>query len=70
MRPCRRCGRTDRRHMHALMTLWFGRFVELPVEAGYFYLCPRCYTRFIAPHVPPVIEQLERGPGPRFAAGP
>jgi hypothetical protein len=58
MRPCSRCGRTDRRRMVALMTLWFGRFAELPVDHGYFYLCPACYARFIAPHFAPVVQQL------------
>jgi hypothetical protein len=64
MRPCARCGRTDERRMHALMTLWFGRFAELPLQGGYFYLCPRCYQQFIAPHLPPILRQLQEDDPP------
>jgi hypothetical protein len=52
MRPCRVCGRTNRRRMHALMTLWFGHYAGVPFDHGYFYLCPRCYTRYIPPPDP------------------
>jgi hypothetical protein len=52
MRPCRVCGRTNRRRMHALMTLWFGHYAGVPYDHGYFYLCPRCYTRYIPPPDP------------------
>jgi hypothetical protein len=49
MRPCTRCGRVDRRRMVALMTLWFGHYVGVPLDHGYFYLCPDCYDRILRP---------------------
>jgi hypothetical protein len=47
LKPCRLCGHTHVRRMYALMTHWYGHYVDLPDDHGYFYLCPRCYTRFI-----------------------
>lgn len=57
--PCRRCGHTDPDRMHALMAFWFSRLTALPVESGYFYLCPRCYDSCVAPHI---AELFRRGP--------
>jgi hypothetical protein len=44
--------------MIALMTLWFGRFADVTLDGGYFYLCPACYGECIAPHFAPVVETL------------
>jgi hypothetical protein len=44
--------------MIGLMTLWFGRFLELPLEGGYFYLCPACYDAVVAPHLEDVRQQV------------
>lgn len=57
--PCRRCGAVDPRRMHALMALWFSQLTALPVDSGYFYLCPRCYDDLVAPHL---AELFRRGP--------
>lgn len=35
--------------MIALMTIFFGPFLEIGPEAGYFYLCPSCYETFVEP---------------------
>ncbi|MEX0891692.1 MAG: hypothetical protein WEB88_05925, partial [Gemmatimonadota bacterium] len=56
--PCKRCGRTDPRKMIGLMNLWFGRFLELPLEGGYFYLCPACYKELVVPHLADVRQQV------------
>jgi hypothetical protein len=37
--------------MIGLMTLWFGPFVDMPHDYGYFYLCPSCYQVFVQPHM-------------------
>jgi hypothetical protein len=47
---CDRCGNTNPHKMIGLMTLWFGSFVDLPPDHGYFYLCPTCYDRWVKPH--------------------
>lgn len=61
MRPCAVCGWTDRQRMHALMTLWFGHLAGVPLDHGYFYLCPSCFSRYIPqPESPPAADQ----PGP------
>jgi hypothetical protein len=44
LKPCVLCGRTNPRRMVALMTHWYGRYIDLPEDQGYFYLCPRCYA--------------------------
>jgi hypothetical protein len=44
--------------MIALMTLWFGRFADIALDGGYFYLCPDCYRECVAPHFAPVVETL------------
>jgi hypothetical protein len=46
MKPCRRCGRTHRRRMVALMSAWYAHRAGVFCEGGYFYLCPSCYRRF------------------------
>lgn len=33
------------------MTLWFGPFVDIRPDHGYFYLCPSCYRERIQPHL-------------------
>lgn len=58
LRPCDRCGYTHPRRMIALMSLWFGRWADLPADSGYFYLCPRCYGRLIEPHAEEIIQRL------------
>lgn len=58
LRPCRVCGQTDPRCMIALMTYWFGRYADLPIESGYFYLCPRCHERLIDPHLADIRHKL------------
>jgi hypothetical protein len=55
---CHKCGRSNPRRMVGLMTLWFGPFVELRPDSGYFYLCPRCYGEYIQPHVDQVGGKL------------
>jgi hypothetical protein len=50
LQPCRLCNGTHRRRMYALMTHWYGQYVGLPEDHGYFYLCPRCHALFIRPH--------------------
>jgi hypothetical protein len=37
--------------MVGLMTRWFGPFVEMRPDYGYFYLCPVCYEERIKPHL-------------------
>jgi hypothetical protein len=44
--------------MFGLMTLWFGPFVDLPPDHGYFHLCPECYQEFVHPHVERVQGRL------------
>lgn len=46
--------------MVALMTLWFGPFVEIEPGHGYFHLCPRCFEEFVTPHLEDVQETLAR----------
>jgi hypothetical protein len=48
---CLRCGKTNPRRMIGLMTVFFGEYVELPPEPGYFYLCPKCYEAEVEPHL-------------------
>lgn len=55
---CNRCGKTDPRRMIGLMTLWFGPFVDMRPDYGYFYLCPACYRERIKPHVDQVQGRL------------
>jgi hypothetical protein len=56
--PCIRCGRTNPRKMIGLMTLWFGPFVDMRPDHGYFYLCPDCYRERIKPHLDQVQNRL------------
>ena len=49
--PCRRCGAADHERMHALMARWFSAIVALPIDGGYFYLCPSCYDTCVAPRI-------------------
>lgn len=51
MPDCLRCGKTNPRRMIGLMTVFFGEYVELPPEPGYFYLCPKCYEADVEPHL-------------------
>jgi hypothetical protein len=44
--------------MFGLMTLWFGPFVEIRPESGYFHLCPACYRDRIEPHLEQVQGRL------------
>lgn len=44
--------------MIALMNHWFGPFVDIPPDHGYFYLCPRCYRERIKPHMDEVQNKL------------
>ncbi len=37
--------------MIALMTLWFGRYVGIEPDHGYFYLCPECFQAQVEPHL-------------------
>lgn len=55
---CTRCGKTDPRRMIGLMTLWFGPFVDLPLDPGYFHLCPDCYRDHIQRHLEQVRGRL------------
>lgn len=48
---CMHCGKTNPRRMIGLMTVFFGEFVELSPEPGYFYLCPKCYGTEVEPHL-------------------
>jgi hypothetical protein len=72
MRPCTRCGRTDRRRMVALMSLWFAARAGIPPDHGYFYLCPACYRRLIDPGPPALAaeERSEPGSSPLRPADP
>jgi hypothetical protein len=56
--PCSRCGKTNPRKMIGLMTLWFGPFVDMRPDHGYFYLCPACYRDRIKPHLDVVQGRL------------
>ncbi len=47
---CKSCGTTEPR-MIGLMTVFFGEFVDLPPEPGYFYLCPACFVRDVEPYL-------------------
>jgi hypothetical protein len=42
------------------MTLWFGSYVDLEPDHGYFYLCPSCYEARIAENLEEVQETLAR----------
>jgi hypothetical protein len=44
--------------MFGLMTLWFGPFVDLRPDYGYFHLCPACYRQFVKPHLDEVQGRL------------
>jgi hypothetical protein len=44
--------------MVGLMTIWFGPFVEMRPDTGYFYLCPACYRERIKPHLDEVQNRL------------
>jgi len=55
---CTRCGTTDPRRMYGLMTLWFGPYADVAPDQGYFHLCPRCYRRFVHPHLEKVQGRL------------
>jgi hypothetical protein len=44
--------------MVGLMTKWFGPFVEMRPDTGYFYLCPACYRERIKPHLDQVQNRL------------
>lgn len=44
--------------MFGLMTHWFGPFVELRPDHGYFYLCPACYHEHVHPHLEAVQGRL------------
>jgi hypothetical protein len=66
LRPCTLCGRTHPRRMYGLMTHWYGRYIGLADDHGYFYLCPRCY----AAKVRKVEEAArQRGGNPRPRSG-
>jgi hypothetical protein len=56
--PCIRCGKTDPRRMIGLMTLWFGPFVDIRPDHGYFHLCPACYHERVKPHLDKVQGRL------------
>lgn len=55
---CARCGKTNPRRMFGLMTLWFGPFVDMRPDHGYFHLCPACYRACIQPHLEQVRNRL------------
>lgn len=55
---CTRCGKSNPRKMYGLMTLWFGPFVDLPPDHGYFHLCPDCYRTHVHPHLEAVHGRL------------
>jgi hypothetical protein len=44
--------------MIGLMTLWFGPFVDLRPDYGYFHLCPSCYREYVKPHMDQVQGRL------------
>jgi hypothetical protein len=44
--------------MIGLMTLWFGPFVDLRPDYGYFHLCPTCYRTHVKPHMDRVQGRL------------
>lgn len=58
------CGGTNPRKMIALMTPFFGPFLELEAEPGYFYVCPDCYERLVMPHMEEVRKMLRIHRGP------
>jgi hypothetical protein len=37
--------------MIGLMTIFFGPFLEIGPEAGYFYLCPSCFESLVEPYL-------------------
>ncbi len=37
--------------MIGLMTVFFGQFVDIAAEPGYFYLCPKCFVEKVEPHL-------------------
>ncbi len=47
--PCRLCGQTDPARMIGLMTLWYGHYVGIEPDHGYFYLCPGCFGARVEP---------------------
>lgn len=66
MARCARCGRTDPQRMIALMTPWFGGFIDLAPEPSYFHVCPGCWAEAIEPHAERAMEKLwEMHPGAR-----
>lgn len=58
MPPCTRCGQTDRFRMIGLMSRWFALPAGLPLEGGYFYLCPACFDELIQPHWEQIVDGL------------
>ena len=42
----------------ALMTPWFGRFVDLPPAPSYFHLCPACWAEKVEPFADHAMEKL------------
>jgi hypothetical protein len=44
--------------MVGLMTIWFGPFVDMRPDFGYFHLCPSCYRQRIKPHLEQVQGRL------------
>lgn len=55
---CKRCGKTNPHKMFGLMTHWFGPFVDVPPDHGYFHLCPACYAKHVHPHLDAVQGKL------------
>ena len=58
MEPCNRCGAVDRHRMIALMSRWFAAHAGLPLEAGYFYLCPACYREKVEGEFEAIAERI------------
>ena len=40
------------------MTIWFGPFIDLGADPGYFHVCPACYKEWIQPHMDQVQGRL------------
>lgn len=57
--------------MIGLMSRWFAAPAGLPLEGGYFYLCPNCFQELIEPHLEELLDLLrEHQPAPKSAAQP
>ncbi len=56
---CQRCGSSNPQKMIGLMTLWFGPFIDLRPDHGYFHLCPACYRAHVLPHLDHVQGKLK-----------